>query len=367
MKKVIINATAARTSGALTILKDFVSYCTDSDSCKNLCFYLFTTVDDFDSYDNFKIYKLHSMNWKQRIEWDNAGLHKYCKKESLSPDLIISLQNTCSNYPNVPQLVYYHQSLPLIPYAWNPLKKEERILYLYAHFYGYFVNKYNENAQYVVQLPYIKKLFLKKFPNILETNIHVIRPNEPQINVDSFVETEHPYRFIYPATPLAYKNHKCIIEAFRLLLNQGYLDSSVQLILTVPKKSKIADFVRDCNLEENIKCMGPIPYEDLLVLYRNSDVLLFPSKIETYGMPLVEASKFGLRIIASDLPYAKEVLEDYDNKILIDPNDYIAWAEAMKMVIQQKYVREIKVPRCKKNSWQDFINIANEMIHNIQE
>ncbi len=359
MKTIIINATAARSSGSLTILKDFIAYCSSDDCSSDMKFILFTTVDCFNMTNKLRIVKLPVMSWYQRIKWDAGGLKTFCNKENIKPDIIISMQNTCTNYQDIPQLVYYHQSLPLVKYNWNPFIKEERILFLYAHFYKFFVNKYNDDAQYVVQLPYIKELFLKKFHNILDSNVHVIRPNDPEICLESYVKEEHPYRFIYPATPLSYKNHKCIIEAFSMLLDRKDIDSSVQLILTIPDNCKIAKLVKEYNLENNIKCLGSMAYEDLLNLYKNSNVLLFPSEIETYGMPLVEASKFGLHIIAADLPYAREVLEEYDDKIFINPNDYDAWADEMKTLIYKSLEEKKSIKR--KNSWIDFIDIVNEM------
>jgi glycosyltransferase involved in cell wall biosynthesis len=70
--------------------------------------------------------------------------------------------------------------------------------------------------------------------------------------------------------------------------------------------------------------------EEVLSYYKSVDALLFPSQIETFGLPLAEASCFGLPIIAADLPYAAEVLKKYENKILIDPESVCLWADAMK-------------------------------------
>lgn len=363
MKTILINATAARTSGALIILKDFISYCSSKNCNSDAKFLLFTTIDGFASSEKIEVVRLQQMSWLQRIKWDNGGLRKFCENHDINPTLIISMQNTCTNYPSVPQLVYYHQSLPLIPYSWNPLKKEERKLFLYAHFYKYFVNKYNKNATYVVQLPYIKKLFIEKFKNISENNVYVIRPNNPNIEINVYRNEEHKFRFIYPATPLSYKNHKCIVEAINLLKNEkNSLLNEFEVIFTIPNvDNSISELIKKYKLENTIKCIGSVPYKELLLMYKNSEVLLFPSKIETYGLPLVEAASFGLRIIASDLDYAKEVLFFYEDKEFLNPDNYETWACKIEECIEKKELKKEKniEIEASSNSWEKFMGIVN--------
>ena len=55
--------------------------------------------------------------------------------------------------------------------------------------------------------------------------------------------------------------------------------------------------------------------------------MLFPSLIEGYGLPLVEALQTGTPVIASDLPVFREIggnIPDY-----LDPLDGPAWEQAI--------------------------------------
>ena len=58
--------------------------------------------------------------------------------------------------------------------------------------------------------------------------------------------------------------------------------------------------------------------------------LLFPSYIETFGLPLQEARGYGAEIIVSDCDFAHEVLEEYDRCKYVPWDDATAWAEAMR-------------------------------------
>lgn len=70
---------------------------------------------------------------------------------------------------------------------------------------------------------------------------------------------------------------------------------------------------------------GHISDDELSVLYAQADLLVYPSRYEGFGIPLVEAMTFGLPIVASGTPASKEVAGDaalyYD-----DPLDVTALA-----------------------------------------
>lgn len=361
---IIVNATAARTSGGLTIIKDFMSYIYNLNNAKYTVHLITTTEDIFYDSDNVIIHKISVQNWLTRLKWDRRGFQEWCEHNEIIPDVIVSFQNTCSHftgkYKNIKQLVYYHQLIPLVRYNWNPFRKDERKLFLYAHFYGVFVNRWNKNTEYVVQLPVVKELFCKKFPNIKKECVHVIRPNLPQIDVDT-IQIKQIYEnkkvFIYPATPLRYKNHTVILKALDNLKNEcPDLLEKIKVVFTVPKDSYIAKKVQKMELEHVVDCIDSIAYKDLLSYYKRSDVLLFSSKIESFGLPLIEASMFGIPIITVDLSYAREVLEEYTNSVFINSDDFISWSNAIKaFYMNGKQIKAIKNEN--NNTWEQFEQI----------
>ena len=87
-----------------------------------------------------------------------------------------------------------------------------------------------------------------------------------------------------------------------------------------------------------IKLIGKISYEKVLEYYKSSDLLVFPSYLETLGLPLLEAQQFNLKILAVNLPYSKEVLENYENVDFLDQKNILEWEKKIKSNIK----REIK-------------------------
>jgi glycosyltransferase involved in cell wall biosynthesis len=74
----------------------------------------------------------------------------------------------------------------------------------------------------------------------------------------------------------------------------------------------------DCNElinSKKINCeiihLNNIPKNDLINLYLDCDLLLFPSIFEGFGLPLIEALAIGLPVIASNIEVIKEICGDH--------------------------------------------------------
>ena len=68
-----------------------------------------------------------------------------------------------------------------------------------------------------------------------------------------------------------------------------------------------------------LHCSGQLDQNSLLKAYHDSDAMLFLSKEESFGFPLIEAMYLGLPIVCPDLPFARVLCGD--DAIYFDPND----------------------------------------------
>jgi glycosyltransferase involved in cell wall biosynthesis len=153
--------------------------------------------------------------------------------------------------------------------------------------------------------------------------VHVVFPeiNLPDSDKKLSVAVDkQKINFFYPATLFIFKNHKILFDAFSII--DKLLSKKIILYLTCPK-NKDWDFYKYQNVE--IIYLEMLPYNEIAGLYQNMDALLFPSYIETLGLPLIEAAHFGLPVIASDLPYARETLEGYEGVAFVNYRDSQAW------------------------------------------
>jgi hypothetical protein len=119
----------------------------------------------------------------------------------------------------------------------------------------------------------------------------------------------------YPAAGYPHKNHTVIEGLFSQDVD-GLLD---RLVLTVPSArfGKVPDWV---------SCVGRLNHAECLNEYSKADALVFPSVLESYGLPLVEAMMIGLPILAADLPYARVLCGD--SAIYFNPESSVSLCAA---------------------------------------
>ena len=342
---IIVNATALDRSGALSILRQFVENI-PVDNRKWLIF-VSPMIKISTDNPNVRIEPIEGVKTMQkRLLWDTFGLKKWLKKNGIVPVASVSLQNTGFNVgKRVQTYIYYHQSIPFFPFRWNPLKKQERTFWFYKHIYPFFVNLFlKKDTKVFVQLEFIKEGFTKRFKYPKEL-IGVYNPDltQPKVSIEQVRDISLKKKLLYPAMPHFYKNHRIIEDALKLT------NVEAEILFTTDLSNRNED-------DNRIQYIGMQPYEKICELYYTCDVLLFPSYIETFGLPLLEAAMTGMPILAADLPYAREVLSGYDGVTFIPYDNPQSWATAIEKIEKGKRYQPIDVSN--RPGWKElFENI----------
>jgi glycosyltransferase involved in cell wall biosynthesis len=97
---------------------------------------------------------------------------------------------------------------------------------------------------------------------------------------------------------------------------------------------------------------------DLHHCYTHASALVYPSMIEGFGLPLVEAGRYGLPVIASDLPVFRETGGDHVRYFNI--LDSIDLAEKIETLYREPMEKE-KIPTY---SWDDSARNLADLILN---
>lgn len=340
MKTIVVNNPAARSSGALTILLEFLDKISTL-KCERK-FLVIVSLPELKKYetDKIKIRVVFPQGFKKRILWDNYGINLLLKKEKINPKLFISLQNTPVNIDKkIPQIIYYHQPLSIVDLKWNILKKNQRLYWMYKNIYPFFIKLYLKRVEkIIVQTEWVKNEFSKKF-NYPTDNIVLMKPRIKKSNMASIKTiSKSKFRIFYPATPLIYKNHRVIIEALGLIKKVNPdLIKKIECIFTFTEEEnlELSKLVEKLNLKDTICFIGKVSYEKILEYYKSSDLLVFPSYLETFGLPLIEAQQFNLKILVSDLNYSREVLNGYKNCNFVEYGEKIEWKERILLEVEK--------------------------------
>ena len=356
---VLVNATALSASGALTILRQFLTNAANDKQRVYLCFV--PEKIELQSFDNIIYEKINKESFLGRVLWDKFGVSRYIKFNKLKPCKVISLQNT-SVRSEFPQIIYVHQPIPFsnikIKFNFQNLK-----FLMYKYIYSFFIFSNSKNSTFVVQTNWMKDAILEKNKDISEDRVFVISPTIDIRERNTCCEriNSQKLKVIYPATPIFYKNHEIILDAMKLLSSQSQLGDMIFQVTFHPES--YPEFVKKMKilgLEENIEFLGVLPYEKLMKEYEQASAVVFPSYLETFGLPLAEAAVLGKLIICSDLPYTHDVLNGYRNVKYVRYDNASAWSQELLKIVEADKNYNFdgqKFDFKQSSSWNDFFKL----------
>lgn len=349
IQPIVVNATALSSGGGLSILRQFIDNI-PADFCARWLIFVSPDIEFVNSNPNIIIQPIEGVKGlAQRFIWDAYGLKKWLKVNNITPTACISLQNTSFRAGNksTKHFIYYHQPIPFCKQRWNPFKKQERNLWFYKNIYPFFVKLFlKKRSQVYVQLDYIKQGFIKKF-HLCSDNIKVFTP-DVKLNTSSkpdITPTSDYINLFYPASSLFYKNHRVVAQAVSRCQTKVkfYTTTSVPALNCV-----------------NTVQLGLLQPAEVQWMYQHCDALVFPSYIETFGLPLIEAALTGLPIIAADLPYAHEVLAGYEGAHFVAHDNPKAWMEAITLL--EKGKRHTPINLSERPGWKELFEDINNTI-----
>jgi glycosyltransferase involved in cell wall biosynthesis len=131
-------------------------------------------------------------------------------------------------------------------------------------------------------------------------------PNETEEKLPPVPSRQYDYLYVASGEP--HKNHLRLLDAWINLANKGYRPS---LCLTLDKD---ADAELWASIESLISQYDlqvfnqPTESNKVSLLYSNSAALIYPSLFESFGLPLLEAGRAGIPIIAAELDYVRDVV-----------------------------------------------------------
>lgn len=362
MSKIIfVNATACTSGGVLTILNQFIENIKIYDR-KNV-YYIFSTKNIYVNLDNINIItNIKGKKYLDRIKWDLFGIKGWAKKNNIMPDLIISLQNTGVRFGDISQIVYLHQPLPFATeFNWNFFKSDERILWIYKNIYRWWISlTVRKSSNIIVQTEWMKEALVAR--NYNKDKILIAKPDIGNIQIENIKAKKNEENILfYPAANYKYKNHIVIIKAVRDILDKYGPDKyNFKVIFTLSKESNIYKAVLKNGLEKYFEFIDSISYETVLSYYKGCQAVLFPSYIETFGLPLIEGSKFGKKILVSECSYSKEILSDYSLAKFLKYDDESEWSKGIIDSLKDYEVRPGRL--INNNDWKSVFDVIQNIL-----
>ena len=174
-------------------------------------------------------------------------------------------------------------------------------------------------------------------------NIEKIKFNEnnekitKQMDIKKKYDLKNDYLF-YPAQFWAHKNHIYILKALKIL------KSKKNIILNVifsgsdrGNLSYIKDMTKKFNLENQVRFAGFVSSEEVNFLYSQALALVMPTYFGPTNMPPLEAFKFKVPVLYSNIKGLREQVEDA--ALLLDLNDPNSLVENLEKLLNSNELR----------------------------
>ncbi len=161
----------------------------------------------------------------------------------------------------------------------------------------------------------VRRYFVQT-PTMAEALARWYGPCSPPIEVVPFagpltrqsIATDRRWDFLYISDGSFHKNHRRLFAAWRALAEQG-LHPSLMVTLDPGRDAALCAELQDivATYGAKIENVGQLPHDQVLAAYRQAGALIFPSYMESFGIPLIEAQAANLPILAPELDYVRDV------------------------------------------------------------
>lgn len=330
--KIMVFDVPAEIGGALTVLLQYYDKAI-SDIYNDWIFIISTPTLKKSENVTIKNFPWVKRSWIHRLYFDWVIAPKLVRDHEI--DAVISLQNITIPRIQVNQTLYLHQALPFTERKFRITENFK--FWVYQNIIGKMIIQSIRRADTViVQTQWIQNAAIIKSG----TDANKFKVEPPSLSVE--VKKKYRYLpnrqsiFFYPSSAFPHKNHETIINACLELLKSGISDYSVIFTITGDENKHILEMKRraiDAKLP--IEFIGHISTDEVYEYYSKS-ILLFPSYVESFGLPLLEARAHGCPIIASDCSFAHEILNGHEPVSFFSPTSAKELQELMRHHICQQ-------------------------------
>jgi glycosyltransferase involved in cell wall biosynthesis len=188
--------------------------------------------------------------------------------------------------------------------------------------------------------------------NMLDVESDIASILKTVLNQDRKIKLFYPANF-YPG-----KNHKILIPLAELIMKNN---DEVVIFITLPNNCEFMKEVRLKHLEKIIINLEYIDNNQIDKVYQLVDCLFFPSYVESYGMPYVEAIKNSIPIITADYDFSREICGNA--AIFFKQNCIESLHQALRQFTDTEYFGRLKVAVNNEKSRfeHDWATVINEI------
>ncbi len=325
MKTIVISAVNLVEGGPYTVLRDCVATAPQALPGWRIV----ALVNDVRLIDTHGVQTLAFPDAKKawvnraRLEW-----HGFVEvSRELNADLWLSLHDITPRVHARRLAVYCHNPSPFTRARPRDALFEPKFLAFNLFYSQLYRVNIRRNHTVVVQQQWLREEFQRRYRPRRVLVAH------PQSAVDEGVApAPHPAHrpghpggevpvFLYPALPRCFKNFELIGDAVAGLVAADQWRARLRWTIDGTENRYARWLFGKYGRLPGIEWIGRQTPAQMADEYSTADCLIFPSRLETWGLPITEAKRAGLPMLVADLPYAHETVGDHDRVTFVDVED----------------------------------------------
>jgi glycosyltransferase involved in cell wall biosynthesis len=325
--------------------------------------------------DNFRIMRLNGGSYPQ---WEQVTLPRAARKAGCQ--ILHCTSNTAPVYTNIPMVVTLHD---IIYMESNYLK----IINGSGSSYQKFGNIYRKlvvprvvkNSSRIITVSHFEKKRIADFfgmpddPRLTAVYNGVSEHFKPVTDQAELQRVKEKYRlpdkyFFFLGNTDPKKNTRGTLKAYsQFVKDSGNEIKLVMLDYDKEELNRLLDDIGNRSLINQIVLTGYVVNTDLPAIYSQSEVFLYPSLRESFGIPMLEAMACGVPVITSNTSSMPEIAGD--GAVIIDPFKPEEITRAMLDLTTNSALRSSLIPkgleRAKLFTWkrmaEDVLKIYQEI------
>ncbi len=196
----------------------------------------------------------------------------------------------------------------------------------------------NNTKKDVMKLLGVREDKIRVIPLAADPKFHPVKDALALAQVKKRFNLEKPF-VLYVGAIEPRKNLIRVMEAWARVRSRTKVPH--QLVITGFQAwayREVSDLVQRLGIKRDVVFTGYVRDEELPLLYNASELFIFPSLYEGFGMPVLEAMACGVPVLTSNTSSIPEVAGDA--AIMVDPTDVEKMAQAIERALEDEVLRE---------------------------
>ena len=248
--------------------------------------------------------------------------------------------------------------------------------------YKYLEKRAVQNCDKIITVSHFTKKKLISLYNVDPNKIHVIYNGRSWMedinNINNITLDDNIKRLLNQYWPILLfvgriddprKGLDILIHSINILVNKFNLDNLKLIIVGKGDKTKLYNIANQLGVINNLYFYGYASLPILKSLYQVSDIFIYPSRFEGFGLTLIEAMSVGVPIITTNVGAIPEIIPKHVHIVKPDPEQLaIAIMNLLnnlnkERAVAQSIFRKYALKFTWKESTIQHIQVYRELLH----